>query len=91
MVAKGNQNTGCTNPSSGSISDSSAEWFAVYVYPTSSTYNKCVRGMAEFDITSIPTSATITDATMTWKVDGNGLDSTDRIAIYVMEEQGTTI
>ena len=47
--------------------------------------------MAEFDISSIPTSATITDATMTWKVDANGLDSTDRIAIYVMDTQGTTL
>ena len=90
LSPRGDNGSGCASPSSGSILDSSAEWFAVTVYPTT-TYNKCVRGMAEFDITSIPTSATITDATMTWKVDGNNLDSSDRIAIYVMDQQGTTV
>jgi hypothetical protein len=90
LAPRGDNGQGCASPSSGSILDSSAEWFAVTVYPTT-TYNKCVRGMAEFDISSIPTSATITDATMTWKVDNNGLDSTDRIAVYVMDTQGTTL
>ena len=91
LAARGDQNSGCDGSGSGSILDSSAEWFAVTAYPSGSSYNKCVRGMAEFDISTIPTSATVTDATMTWKVDWNGLDSSDRIAIYVMDSQGTTL
>ena len=49
LAPRGDNGSGCASPSSGSILDSTSEWFAVTVYPTT-TYNKCVRGMAEFDI-----------------------------------------
>ena len=87
-AAYSNGGQGCTNPTSGNIFDSSLELFLVYVYPAN--YNKCIRGYVEFDISSIPDTADITNAYLTLKVDSSFI-STDAVDVYFMNTRGSTI
>ena len=80
----GSQNQGCSNPSSGTIGDASNEWFIASAYSSNPTYNKCHRAHADFDISSIPVGATITEATLEIKLDGNTMFTTDFVDVYLM-------
>ena len=84
------QNTGCVNPSSGTFQNSATEMTLAYMYPNVSPYDKCYRGYIEYDISSFPSGATITDT----KIDAiiqYGMKSGDTMDVTSMSTQGSTL